>query len=71
MLREVNPLFPGLTEQESFALSKMLEKREQYANQGRAKEAHGAGTMIWILWRALTDSPQQATGFGGLSEVVE
>jgi hypothetical protein len=67
MLREVNPLHPCLNEKESFALTRMLEKREQYVDQGRAFEAHGAGTMIWILWRALTDSPQQATGYGGLS----
>lgn len=68
MLREVNPFNPNLTEQESFALSKMLEKREQYVSMGRAKEAHGLGTGIWILWRSLTNSPQQSTGYGGLNE---
>ena len=67
MLREVNPWHPGLTEQESFALSKMLEKREQYVEQGRADAAHGLGTGIWILWRSLINASQQSTGFGGLN----
>jgi hypothetical protein len=66
MLREVDIQDKRLTESESAALAKMLVKREQYVRQGRAKEAHGLGTGIWILWRTLIDEPEGATGYGGL-----
>lgn len=66
MLRDVNPLDPDLTEGESFALTRMLEKRENYVHRGRFAEAHGAGTMIWILWQALKHRRQRETGYGGL-----
>ena len=65
-LDSVNPLSPELTEPESFALTRMLEKREQYVEQGRFDCAHGAGTMIWILWQSLTYGKQQQTGWGEL-----
>ena len=66
MLREVDIRDPRLSEKDSLALVKMLQKREQYVRQGRAKEAHGLGTGIWILWRTLIDEPEGATGYGGL-----
>jgi hypothetical protein len=53
MLRQVNPYDDELLPVEQSALIKMLRKREQYVEQGRAGEAHGAGTMIWILWNEL------------------
>lgn len=66
MLREVDIRDPRLTEMEALALAKMLKKREQYVRQGRAKEAHGLGTGIWILWKTLIQEPEGATGYGGL-----
>lgn len=66
MLREVDIRDPRLTEAESLALAKMLQKRELYVRQGRAKEAHGLGTGIWILWKTLIDEPEGGTGYGGL-----
>jgi hypothetical protein len=44
---------PELLPLEAQALGLMLEKRELYVSQGRSREAHGAGTMIWILWNTL------------------
>jgi hypothetical protein len=44
-----------LSETESIALIRMLEKREQYVHRGAAYEAHGAGTMILLLWNTLTE----------------
>jgi hypothetical protein len=38
---------------EAQALGMMLAKREAYVEQGRAREAHGLGTGIWILWNTL------------------
>jgi hypothetical protein len=38
---------------EAAALAMMLAKREAYVEQGRAKEAHGLGTGIWIMWNTL------------------
>ena len=67
MLDAVNPLDPRLSELEAIALAKMLEKRESYVYQGRAREAHGIGTGIYILWNVLMHQPQQETGFGGLT----
>jgi len=64
MLAEVDPQDPRLTVKESQALEKMLEKRRQYEHQGRAREAHGIGTGIWILWRTLIDKPAGSTGYG-------
>ena len=64
MLSEVNPLDPDISNVEAIALMKMLQKREQYVEQGRAREAHGAGTMIWILWRTLKEQPLMLTNFG-------
>lgn len=54
-LLKVNPYAKHLTEQESIALVKMLAKRESYVRQGRANDAHGAGTAILILWDCLLD----------------
>jgi hypothetical protein len=53
---------------EAQALVRMLEKREQYVNQGRAREAHGAGTMIWIMWTTLKNGvpPEDETSYGSL-----
>ena len=66
MLHQVNPLDPDLSELEAFALRRMLDKREEYVDQGRADAAHGLGTGIWILWRTLKHQRQQPTGWGEL-----
>lgn len=68
MLKDVDPLDPEISNVEAIALFKMLEKREQYVTQGRAREAHGAGTMIYMLWKILKDQPPALTGYGGLDE---
>jgi hypothetical protein len=67
MLHMINLQDKRLTELEAIALSKMLAKREQYVAQGRGREAHGAGTAIWILWSTLTEGRQFLTGFGDLN----
>lgn len=54
MLRQIDLADPTLIPLEREALFKMLEKRERYVEQGRSREAHGAGTMILILWKTLT-----------------
>lgn len=66
MLSQINILDKRLTELEAIALSKMLQKREQYIREGRGREAHGAGSAIWILWATLTEGRQYMTGFGEL-----
>jgi hypothetical protein len=66
MLREINLQDKRLTELEAVALAKMLSKREQYVQQGRAREAHGAGTAIWILWSTLTGGRNIVTTWGDL-----
>ena len=66
MLGQINLHDKRLTELEASALSKMLTKREQYVNQGRGREAHGAGTAIWILWTTLTEGRTYITGYGEL-----
>jgi len=69
MLRQINLQDKRLTELESLALSRMLEKREEYVMHGRGREAHGAGTMIFMLWSILTDGRTlYDTGYGGLNE---
>jgi len=64
MLSHINLQDKRLTELEAVALSKMLQKREQYVHQGRGREAHGSGSAIWILWETLTDGRKYLTGFG-------
>lgn len=54
-LVEVNPDDPNLSEMERSALIRMLEKFENYVHRGASKEAHGAGTMILLLWETLTE----------------
>lgn len=58
---------PELIPLEAQALGLMLAKREQYVMQGRSREAHGAGTMILILWNTLKGGPHNdATNWGAL-----
>lgn len=52
---------PELLPVERQALGLMLAKREQYVDQGRAREAHGAGTMIMIMWNTLKGGPHNDT----------
>ena len=66
MLKQINLQDERLTELEAVALSKMITKREQYVDQGRAREAHGAGMAIWILWSTLLDGRQYVTNWGEL-----
>ena len=65
-LDEVNLQDKRLTELEAIALSKMLQKREQYVHQGRGREAHGIGTGIVIFWRTITDGRDFITNWGQL-----
>lgn len=66
-LAVVNPYSPHISDAESRALSAMLAKRESYVEQGRAREAHGAGTMIMLLWGCLHSfSDTDPTGFDQL-----
>jgi hypothetical protein len=53
-LRRIDIYAPHITDQEATAFTLMFEKREQYVDQGRNREAHGAGTMINILWKTLS-----------------
>ena len=48
---------PDLLPFEAKALELMIAKREYYVEQGRAKEAHGLGTGIMILWNTLKGNP--------------
>lgn len=48
---------PNITYLESMMIQAMLEKREKYIAEGRKKEAHGAGTIIWLYWRWLHGFP--------------
>ena len=50
-LNDVDPKSPHLTKLERETLTAMLAKREKYVFQGRAREAHGAGTAILIFWQ--------------------
>jgi hypothetical protein len=54
-LLEVDPYADHLSTQESVALIAMLAKHRDYSCAGRSDDAHGLGTGIWILWRALLD----------------
>jgi len=66
MLRQINLQDERLTTLEAVSLAKMLSKREQYVRQGRAEEAHGLGTGIWILWITLTEGKKYDTGWDKL-----
>ena len=68
MLRQIDLFEDSLLPVERSAIKKMMDKREQYVDQGRAREAHGAGTMIWILYKELTGDfqPTQPTDWAGL-----
>lgn len=66
MLAQVDLQDQRLTTLEAVALAKMLRKREQYVQQGRAAEAHGLGTGIWLLWLTLTDGKKYDTGWASL-----
>jgi hypothetical protein len=66
MLSEVDLNDKQLTELEALALQRMLEKRQKYVREGRARDAHGLGTGIWILWKTLTLEHPESTGYGGL-----
>ena len=66
MLRQINLQDERLTTLEAVALTKMLQKREQYVEQGRAAEAHGLGTGIWMLWVTLTNGKKYDTGWAQL-----
>lgn len=63
MLKEVDIFDSDITELESKALWRMLKKREQYVDQGRTGEAHGAGTMIYLLWNTLKGNEVVNTGY--------
>ena len=68
MLHKINLQDKRLSELEAVALSKMLQKREDYVRQGRGREAHGLGTGAWILWTTLTEGRTlYETGFGELT----
>ena len=66
VLAQINLRDHRLSELESIAMAKILTKREQYIRQGRAGEAHGAGTAVWILWLELTQGRQHITGWSEL-----
>jgi hypothetical protein len=57
MLSQIDPYDEELLPNVRNALIEMLRKQEDYVWQGRARDAHGAGTMIWILWTHLNDTP--------------
>ena len=68
MLSKINLQDKRLSELEAASLSKMLQKREDYVRQGRGREAHGAGTMCWIMWTTLTEGrTYYETGYGELT----
>ena len=66
MLNEIDLQDERLTPELRLALYRMLEKREQYVEQGRAREAHGLGTGIYLLWKTLTGGVPKATMLGEL-----
>lgn len=53
-LNHINPHDPRLLPEESAALIRILEKRENYVRRGLAREAHGVGAAALICWRCLT-----------------
>jgi len=65
MLSHIDINDKRLTELDALALQRMLEKRENYVYEGRARDAHGLGTGIWILWKTLTREQPDTTGYGG------
>lgn len=57
MIHNIDVTSPDLTNVESMMITAMLEKREEYIRQGRKKEAHGAGTIIWMYWKYIHAFP--------------
>jgi hypothetical protein len=68
-LRKIDVYAPFLSQGQSDLLIKMLDKREYYVEQCRPREAHGAGTMIMMLWAYLSDydDTMPFTGMGELN----
>lgn len=66
MLGEIDLQDERLTPELRLALYRMLQKREQYVDQGRAREAHGLGTGIYILWKTIIGEMPKSTMLGSL-----
>lgn len=66
---DVDPLDRDLTPTEAIALQQMVAKRELYVQQGRAREAHGAGTMIMMLWSVIHRFPEFNSCLAALEEI--
>lgn len=65
-LDHVDPFALHLSNEETVALSLMIDKIQRYIAKGRVQEAHGARSMVLILWQALAREPAIDTGWGEL-----
>jgi hypothetical protein len=65
-LAHVDPFAEHLTPAESVALHMCMDKVQRYIAKGRVKEAHGARSMVLIMWQALMLEPAIDTGWGEL-----
>lgn len=66
MLGEVDLQDDRLTPELRLALYRMMQKREFYVEQGRAREAHGLGTGIYILWKTVIGQMPASSMLGAL-----
>ena len=59
---------PTLSDKEAQALIDMIAKRDQYYEQNRLREAHGATQVIRIYWNAMIgfEDTQPSTDWSGL-----
>ena len=62
-LLDIDLASPLLTERDAGLLRRLLEKRMDYALQGRGREAHGVAAAILIAWHTFTqpDIPIELT----------
>lgn len=65
-LEHIDPFAVHLTNEETVALSLMVDKVQRYIAKGRLREADGARSMVLILWQALAREPAIDTGWGEL-----
>ncbi|OXE35028.1 MAG: hypothetical protein CGW95_16390 [Phenylobacterium zucineum] len=65
-LAQINLQDERLSTLEAVALAKIMQKFEQYTRQGRAGDAHGAGTAALILWLTLTEGHRYETGWSSI-----
>ena len=65
-LDHINPFAAHLTHAEAVGLHLCMDKVQRYIAKGRVQEAHGARSMVLIMWQALELDPVIDTGWGEL-----